>query len=239
MSAQKQKAKAEDVVESDHEELSVTDDETLDITSPSTSSKKKQKKRSKVAKALDSLRGKSEIPQEVVDRVLDKVKAENAPGSSEANPETVRQILEQLKIMDVIKGKAGVGGINRKDMGEHKVCPSVHWARAWTHLYKFWATQPVPQPGEGPSPEDGYIEPSKPREEVRQEPYPLPKDFEWTTLDIDDPKQVPTNSIYRPVSHPLNNTNQIKEVYDLLSLNYVEDDDAAFRFQYSAEFLTW
>jgi hypothetical protein len=28
------------------------------------------------------------------------------------------------------------------------------------------------------------------REEVRQEPYPLPKDFEWTTLDINDPKQV-------------------------------------------------
>lgn len=32
---------------------------------------------------------------------------------------------------------------------------------------------------------------------------------------------------------------QIKEVYDLLSLNYVEDDEAAFRFQYSAEFLEW
>lgn len=32
---------------------------------------------------------------------------------------------------------------------------------------------------------------------------------------------------------------QIKEVYDLLSLNYVEDDVAAFRFKYSAEFLEW
>jgi hypothetical protein len=32
---------------------------------------------------------------------------------------------------------------------------------------------------------------------------------------------------------------QVKEVYDLLSLNYVEDDDASFRFQYSAEFLHW
>lgn len=32
---------------------------------------------------------------------------------------------------------------------------------------------------------------------------------------------------------------QIKEVYDLLSLNYVEDDEAAFRFKYSAEFLEW
>jgi len=48
----------------------------------------------------------------------------------------------------------------------------------------------------------------------------LPKDFEWTTLDIEDPKQN-------------------KEVYDLLSLNYVEDDQAGFRFQYSSEFLAW
>lgn len=32
---------------------------------------------------------------------------------------------------------------------------------------------------------------------------------------------------------------KIKEVYDLLSLNYVEDDEAAFRFKYSAEFLEW
>lgn len=32
---------------------------------------------------------------------------------------------------------------------------------------------------------------------------------------------------------------QSKEVYELLSANYVEDHDAAFRFQYSAEFLNW
>jgi hypothetical protein len=32
---------------------------------------------------------------------------------------------------------------------------------------------------------------------------------------------------------------QCKEVYDLLSLNYVEDHDASFRFQYTAEFLEW
>jgi len=39
-------------------------------------------------------------------------------------------------------------------------------------------------------------------------------------LDIDDPAQ-------------------LKEVYELLSANYVEDDDASFRFNYSAEFLKW
>jgi hypothetical protein len=43
--------------------------------------------------------------------------------------------------------------------------------------------------GEEQGEEDGYIEPSKPREEVRQEPYPLPKDFEWSTIDLNDPTQ--------------------------------------------------
>ncbi|KAF8212140.1 N-myristoyl transferase [Mycena galopus ATCC 62051] len=167
-------------------------------------SKKKKKKKSKAARALAAIRNKSEIPQELVEHVLDAVKADGAEGSADANEDNVRQALEQMKIMDVVKGKAGIGGHNKKDMGAHK----------------FWATQPVPQLGEGPPLDDGYIEASKPREEVRQEPYPLPKDFEWSTLDINDPKQN-------------------KEVYDLLSLNYVEDEDASFRFQYSAEFLQW
>jgi glycylpeptide N-tetradecanoyltransferase len=30
-----------------------------------------------------------------------------------------------------------------------------------------------------------------------------------------------------------------EEVYELLTNNYVEDDDAMFRFQYSQEFLKW
>jgi glycylpeptide N-tetradecanoyltransferase len=32
---------------------------------------------------------------------------------------------------------------------------------------------------------------------------------------------------------------QIKEVYDLLNQNYVEDDDNMFRFDYSMQFLRW
>ena len=35
------------------------------------------------------------------------------------------------------------------------------------------------------------------------------------------------------------NIPQTKEVYDLLCLNYVEDDHASFRFQYTAEFFEW
>ncbi|EMD38921.1 hypothetical protein CERSUDRAFT_47559 [Gelatoporia subvermispora B] len=76
------------------------------------------------------------------------------------------------------------------------------------------------QPGEGPPLGDGYIEPSEPPEEVRQDPYPLPKEFEWSTLDID-------------------NSAQIRELYELLSAHYVEDSNAVLRFKYSAEFLSW
>jgi glycylpeptide N-tetradecanoyltransferase len=45
-------------------------------------------------------------------------------------------------------------------------------------------------PDDGVPEEDGYIEPSKPQEEVRQDPYPLPKDFEWSVLDITEFSQV-------------------------------------------------
>ncbi|KAI5121671.1 hypothetical protein M0805_002747 [Coniferiporia weirii] len=170
----------------------------------SSQQKKKKKKRSKAAKLLNALKPGQEIPQTIVDQVMERVREEHGEGAPGTDEDHVRKALEQLKIMDVIKGKAGVAGRGKKDIGTHK----------------FWATQPVPQLDEGPPSEDGYIEPPVPREQVRQDPYPLPKDFEWSSVDLDDP-------------------NQTKEVYDLLCLNYVEDDNASFRFQYTAEFLEW
>jgi glycylpeptide N-tetradecanoyltransferase len=88
---------------------------------PSTSSKKKKKKKSKAIKVLNALRGKQEIPQAVVDQVLDKVKAQGGSDAAGADEASVRAALEQMKIMDVAQGKAGIGGKNKKDMGEHKV----------------------------------------------------------------------------------------------------------------------
>ena len=200
-------------------------------------SKKKKKKKSKAARALAALRPQGAIPQSLVDQVVEKVKAEHgegAPGTDEAH---VRMALEQLKVGDVIKGKAGIGGKNRKEMGEHKVrqpdasltlfnadtivlgdttSTSTGFALIFQCLIPFTRCLA----GEGPPLDDGYIEPSKPREEVRQDPYPLPKDFQWCVVDLNDQAQ-------------------LKEVYELLSANYVEDDAAAFRFQYTAEFLEW
>ncbi|KAI9209853.1 Myristoyl-CoA:protein N-myristoyltransferase, N-terminal domain-containing protein [Polychytrium aggregatum] len=85
--------------------------------------------------------------------------------------------------------------------------------------YKFWRTQPVPRTDEVIV-DNGPIEADKPKDEIRAQPYNLPKDFAWCTMDIE-------------------NEAEMKEVYELLTYNYVEDDDAMFRFDYSAAFLKW
>ena len=38
--------------------------------------------------------------------------------------------------------------------------------------------------------EEGPIEPNKPHDEIRKEPYPLPKDFEWSLVDVDNDQDV-------------------------------------------------
>jgi glycylpeptide N-tetradecanoyltransferase len=57
---------------------------------------------------------------------------------------------------------------------------------------------------------------------VKADPYGLPEGFTWCTLDVRNPDR-----------------KDLTELYKLLSENYVEDDDAMFRFEYSAEFLLW
>ena len=124
MSSQNQKAKATEIVDTSvnpDEEISNFDSEREVIiqndTVSSTSQKKKKKKKKKFLSG-----GKDEISQDLVDRVLDQVKGDGAvAGSDNVNAENVRETLEQLKIMEVAKGKVGFGGLNKKDIGEHKV----------------------------------------------------------------------------------------------------------------------
>lgn len=88
--------------------------------------------------------------------------------------------------------------------------------------YEFWNTQPVPRIDEK-LPANGLnepIEPNKDVDEIRDQPYTLPSDFMWDTLDI-------------------NNAAVLKELYQLLNENYVEDDDNMFRFDYAPNFLKW
>lgn len=95
--------------------------------------------------------------------------------------------------------------------------PAKTHEEAMQKSYQFWSTQPVPKM-------DEKIVVNEPIEanktSVRQEPYSLPVDFQWDTLNLEDPLI-------------------LAELYTLLSENYVEDDDAMFRFDYPQDFLKW
>ncbi|KAK9369900.1 acyl-CoA N-acyltransferase [Lipomyces kononenkoae] len=85
--------------------------------------------------------------------------------------------------------------------------------------YKFWKTQPVTKFDERID-DEGPIESSKTPDDIPDSPYPLLKEFEWDTMDLTNP-------------------DVIKEIFDLLYANYVEDSDSTFRFNYSPRFLDW
>lgn len=43
---------------------------------------------------------------------------------------------------------------------------------------------------------DGPIEENTPYEKIRKEPYPLPKEFEWSTLDLNNESEVFIFNVY-------------------------------------------
>jgi len=56
---------------------------------------------------------------------------------------------------------------------------------------------------------------------VRKDPIELPKEeLYWCDIDV-------------------NKEDELEELYQLLTNNYVEDDDNTYRFDYSREFLQW
>lgn len=85
--------------------------------------------------------------------------------------------------------------------------------------HKFWKTQPVPDYDEQII-QEGPIDKPKTPADIPDTPFPLIKDFEWCDVNLDDDKE-------------------LDELYSLLYENYVEDEDATFRFKYSHEFFKW
>jgi glycylpeptide N-tetradecanoyltransferase len=77
----------------------------------------------------------------------------------------------------------------------------------------------MPHTGRTDLPE-GPIVPNKIEADLRQEPYTMPAGFEWSNVNVQD-------------------ADDRLELYNLLANNYVEDDDALFRFDYSQDFLSW
>ncbi|KAG2183228.1 hypothetical protein INT43_006232 [Umbelopsis isabellina] len=155
----------------------------------------------KLASSIDKIAGKVQARQE---KALAKGEAPKEKKVDPVKEAEMRKKVEQmLQALSTMEQTGAIKASGQKDMGSHQ----------------FWNTQPVPQYGENIT-EEGPIEPSVPRDQVRQEPYALPKEFEWCEVDITNEKE-------------------ITELYQLLTLNYVEDDDAQFRFDYSAPFLKW
>ena len=111
---------------------------------------------------------------------------------------------------------------NESEISMDSLARKVQESLSLAKRHKFWETQPVGQFkdfGDRSLPE-GPIEAPTPLSEVKQEPYNLPSQYEWITCDMDSEEMC-------------------NEVYNLLTSNYVEDDENMFRFNYSKEFLQW
>ncbi|KIR96900.1 glycylpeptide N-tetradecanoyltransferase [Cryptococcus deuterogattii 2001/935-1] len=172
--------------------------------------KKKKKKKKKKGKASKAVEKLKTIATgQAPQEVVDAVRGQM--DSSDSMAATDEEIRRALKAADLMRILDGKMALGNKSGTKN------------LGEHKFWKTQPVPQiTGSGaPAPiEEGPIDDPKTPADVRQEPGVLPAGFEWSTIDIHDEEQS-------------------KEVYVLLCENYVEDDDAMFRFNYSREFLLW
>ena len=111
--------------------------------------------------------------------------------------------------------------------------------------HQFWKSQPIPGEGEDVSANEPY-EADKKQEEIRQTPFSLPDGYEWCEIDIQNEAEVrsPLFFAFPPLSllipdFPSLIAQQLKELYTLLTMNYVEDEDAMFRFDYTPEFIRW
>lgn len=148
-----------------------------------------------------------------VDRALDD---ENRKGRRDEDGEIDLKGMPMSKLQDI---KKAMEILNLNVMHDG---PAKTPEEAMLKHYQFWNTQPVPRIDEKLSTNDVNepIESDKTADEIREQPYSLPGDFAWDTLDINDPAI-------------------LKELYQLLNENYVEDDDNMFRFDYAPEFLKW
>ncbi|XAR54533.1 Glycylpeptide N-tetradecanoyltransferase [Bertholletia excelsa] len=111
---------------------------------------------------------------------------------------------------------------SESDTSINELARMVQESLSLSKRHTFWETQPVGQFKDlrDTSLREGPIELPTPLSEVKQEPYNLPSSYEWITCDMDSEEMC-------------------TEVYNLLTNNYVEDDESMFRFNYSKEFLRW
>jgi glycylpeptide N-tetradecanoyltransferase len=172
--------------------------------------KKKKRIRKKKGKAKDEVSDDPSKPaSKMSDSSIKTLLDMNPALKGELSKLSPQQASEALKKMDVSQLLTGLT-MNPKNQKDMA-------------SYKFWQTQPVPRFDENPVTNtpvpDGPIKEVIP-EKVPKDAAPLPEGYEWVELD-------------------LTSEDEIKEVYELLTFHYVEDDNAMFRFNYSKSFLNW
>lgn len=144
----------------------------------------------------------------------ESVTAAHEEGSSDQNNIVAETDIQQIVKLAEQLQRVGFD-VSQLESGASKI------REAKSRNFAFWSTQPVPQfDEENPETDNTFIEPDLPPDKIRPEPYSMPESFVWSDVDLNDEKQ-------------------LQELYNLLTENYVEDDDNMFRFDYSAAFLKW
>lgn len=148
--------------------------------------------------------------------------ADKPQEQGQGKPSAAAESLKKFNMDDMQKLMSGMSSMSSSSAPEQ-------------NQHKFWGTQPVPWSAKDDQPtqeqatqakkaakaiQEGPIDPNTDPDKIQAEPYPLLAGFEWVTMDMTA-------------------KDDIDKVYDLLYFNYVEDDEAMFRFKYSPSFLNW
>ncbi len=82
-----------------------------------------ERKLSKATKVLTTVASKAsgKDPQEVFDMLSSRVK-DVQPELKQIDPDKMQKLIGELRLKDALDGGSVLGGKNRKDIGEHKVC---------------------------------------------------------------------------------------------------------------------
>lgn len=181
-----------------------------------TGKSKKKERRQKAKQEAAAVNTQSNHSEENVEKDSTENAELDAPSTSaSAEPLDAAQIKSLLNEAIQMKSKLNPNFANLPMLRDIAKTPQ----EALQKPFKFWSTQPVPKFDEVIE-HNEPIEPNKTISEIRADPYALPDGFKWDTMTLDDPLV-------------------LTELYTLLNENYVEDDDAMFRFDYQPEFLKW
>lgn len=189
--------------------------------SSKTSNQSKKKERRQKAKKLSNEENVTTVDKEISGDETEKIIDQNAEaGASAATTaaSNATDLIDEAKLKSLLDEAY-------KYKSNPNMLPSLLRDAAKTpqeamqKSFKFWSTQPVPKFDEVVERNEA-IEANKAISEIRADPYALPDGFKWDTMKLDDPLV-------------------LTELYTLLNENYVEDDDAMFRFDYQPEFLKW